>query len=286
MTVAVKAQKQAFTAFCYIQKGALTMNAFDSLLNYYSNYDENSRLTSRHGSVEFLTTLRYAEKYLKSGDKILEIGAGTGRYSHYFARKGYEVDAVELMPCNIEVFNANTEAGERIKITQGNATDLCFIPDNTYDVTLLLGPMYHLFTEDDQKAALQEAIRVTKQGGVIFVAYCMNDATVMQFCFLRQGLLNEHYKNLVDPETFKCHSNPEDIFVMMRTEEIDGLMQDLEVKRLHRVGTDMLTNYFRPQIDEMPDELFDEYLKYHFAICERADMVGNTNHLLDVLRKD
>ena len=73
------------------------MTTFEALTEYYGNYDEDGRLTSRHGKVEFLTTVKYIDKYLKRGDRIIEIGAGTGRYSHFFAQQGYQVDAVELI---------------------------------------------------------------------------------------------------------------------------------------------------------------------------------------------
>lgn len=74
------------------------------LTNYYNEYDEDGRLSMQAGSVEFLTTMKYIEKHLKSGMKILEIGAGTGRYSLAFAEKGYKVDAVELIEHNIDIF--------------------------------------------------------------------------------------------------------------------------------------------------------------------------------------
>ncbi len=64
------------------------------LIDYYNSYDENSRLELKHGTVEFLTTMRYIEKYIREGDNVLEIGAATGRYSHALARQGYTVDAV------------------------------------------------------------------------------------------------------------------------------------------------------------------------------------------------
>ena len=83
------------------------------LNEFYSSYDEDSRLLQRHGSVEFLTTMRYIEKYIKPGDRVIEIGAGTGRYSHALARQGYTVDAVELIGHNIEVFRKNTLPSER-----------------------------------------------------------------------------------------------------------------------------------------------------------------------------
>ena len=72
------------------------MEAKDYLDNYYSNYDEDGRLASRHGSVEFLTTMRYIEKYLFDGAKIIEIGAGTGRYSHALARRGFSARKLQL----------------------------------------------------------------------------------------------------------------------------------------------------------------------------------------------
>ena len=71
------------------------------LNEFYQSYDEDLRLTTRHGSVEFLTTMRYLERYLKPGDRLLEVGAGTGRYAHALARRGWLVDAVELVEHNI-----------------------------------------------------------------------------------------------------------------------------------------------------------------------------------------
>ena len=54
-------------------------DVFQTLTNFYSNYDEEGRLLSKHGQVEYLTTMRYIEKYLRPGMRVLEIGAGTGR---------------------------------------------------------------------------------------------------------------------------------------------------------------------------------------------------------------
>ncbi len=64
---------------------------------YYNHYDEDGRLQSRHGQVEYLTTMRYIKKYLRPGMRVIEIGAGTGRYSHALAREGHPVDATHHM---------------------------------------------------------------------------------------------------------------------------------------------------------------------------------------------
>ena len=107
------------------------------LIDFYNQYDEDSRLAPRHGSVEFLTTMRYIEKYIRPGHRVLEVGAGTGRYSHALAGRGYAVDAVELVEHNIEIFRQNTRPGEPVTITQGNAMDLSAFPDDAYDICLL-----------------------------------------------------------------------------------------------------------------------------------------------------
>ena len=253
---------------------------------YYGSYDEDQRLCSRHGSVEFLTTMRYIEKYLRPGMRVLEIGAATGRYSHTLARKGYRVDAVELVQHNIDIFKANTQPGEDVRIYQGNAKKLDMLSDETYDITLLLGPMYHLFTVPEQLEALSEAIRVTKKGGVVFSAYCGNEATMVQYCFGRGMIKEQRYRDLIDPVTFKASSDPAELFELYRKEDIDKLMAVFPVARLHYVGTDMATNYMRQTIDEMDDEMFNLYLRYHFAICERSDLVGASHHMLDIFRKD
>lgn len=261
------------------------METLKALTEFYSGYDEDSRLLSRHGSVEYLTTMRYIGKYLRPGMRILEIGAATGRYSHALARQGYQVDAVELVEHNIRIFEQNTQPGENVMIRQGNAVDLKMFEDDTFDITLLLGPMYHLFAVEEQRKALEEAVRVTKPGGVVLAAYCGNEATMVQYCFGRGLIRDEHLRSLIDPVTFKASSDPAELFQLYRKEEIDALLDGMPVERLHYVGSDMATMYMRQTVDEMEDEVFDLYLRYHFSICERSDLVGASHHILDVLRK-
>jgi len=257
------------------------------LVDFYNNYDENSRLEKKHGSVEFLTTMRYIKRYIKAGDHVLEIGAGTGRYSHTLARQGYTVDAVELVEHNIEIFRKNTQSTENITVTQGNALDLSALPDNKYDITLLLGPLYHLYTEKDKRQALREAIRVTKSGGIVFAAYVISDGCLLDEGFKRGNISVAGYieKGLLDSETFAAKSDPKDLFELVRKEDIDDLMSVFPVTRLHYVASDGCALFMREAVDGMDDEIFGLYMKYHFATCERQDLLGVTSHSLDIFRK-
>lgn len=258
----------------------------DELKAYYESWDEDTRLASRHGQVEFLTTMHFIDRYLRPGMRVLEIGAGTGRYSHALAQRGYEVDAVELIAHNIDVFRKKTQPGERVTIRQGNALDLADFADGSYDVTLLLGPMYHLHTEGEQKRALQEALRVTRRGGVLFAAYCGNDATMFQSGFGQGDIQREPYKSLIDPATFKAASTPGTLFHLYRKEDVDALMAGFAVKRLHYAAVDLNVCYLADAIDRMDDALFAQYMRYNLFLCERPDMVGLASHILDVSRKE
>ena len=257
------------------------------LVDFYETYEEDSRLASRHGSVEFLTTMRYVERYLRPGHRILEIGAGTGRYSHALARRGYQVDAVELVEHNMEIFRKNTLAGERISISQGNALDLSAFPDEQYDMVLLLGPLYHLYDQQDKRQAVREAIRVARRGGVIFAAYVISDGCLVDEGFKREHISVAEYvrTGLLDAQTFAARSEPKDLFELVRKEDIDRLMSVFPVKRLHYIAADGCALLLREAIDVMDEETFRLYLNYHFATCERGDMVGITSHALDIFQK-
>lgn len=260
------------------------METKDYLSRYYELNDEDNRLCSRHGMVEYLTTMRYIEQYLRPGMRIMEIGAATGRYSHALARKGYQVDAVELVEHNIDVFRQNTLPNQPVTIAQGNAMDLSAFESTTYDITLLLGPLYHLGTDTEKLRALSEAVRITKHGGYIMAAYCMNDAVVIQEGFMRGNLKTNPNDNMLT-ENFHCLYKPEEVFAVVRLEEIYDLTKDLPVVRSKTIATDGATNYLWNLVDRMDDEAFDNWVMYHFSTCERLDLIRATNHCLDILQK-
>ncbi len=258
----------------------------DHLESYYSLYDEDGRLLSRHGQVEYLTTMKYISEHLSalSDPAVLEVGAGTGRYSVTLAKQGFKVTAVELIKHNLDILTSKLDGSERITPILGNALDLSFLGDNHFDLTLVLGPMYHLYTREDKIKALREAVRVTKPGGKIMIAYCMNEPTVIQYVFGLNKLNEVMELNMLTPD-WHCISEPKDLFELVRTEDIAELDAELPVKRIKLVATDGATNYKREYIDAMDDETFAKWMDYHFAICERGDLIGASHHTLDILEK-
>lgn len=256
------------------------------LEQYYNLYDEDGRLASKHGKVEFITTMKYIHDYVKPGAKVLEVGAGTGRYSIALSREGYQVQAMELIEHNIEVFKSKLMDNEHIDIKQGNALDLLVYDNNSFDAILILGPMYHLYNEEDKVQVLNEAKRILKKDGYIFVAYCMNEPTIIQWAFADDGNnMLESLSNNMLTDDFACISKPADLFELVRVEDIERLSEKCELTRIKFIGTDMFSNYIKERIEEWSDEVYEIYLKYHFSICERSDVIGLSNHTLDILVK-
>ena len=254
------------------------------LEKYYENGKEDKRLIKdKAHQVEFLTTTRYVDRYLKKGDKILEIGAGTGRYSIHYTKKGYEVEAVELTKANIKVFQKQIEDNMKIKIRQANALNLNMYEDNTFDVTLLLGPLYHLFTKEEKEKAIEEAIRVTKPKGKIYLAYITNDAVIISYGLQKGNLLK--LKDVCEKD-FRVKEIPEEIFSVNYVEEFTEMMEKFSVKLLNQVAVEGITEKLENYINELSEEEYKVWLDYHFATCERKDLIGYSSHVLYICQKE
>lgn len=253
---------------------------------HYNKFNEEKRLDSRHGKVEYITSMKYIHKYIptdrdKSEVRILDIGAGTGRYSVALAEEGYDVTAIELVKHNLGLLKAKNSS---VKAKQGNALNLKKYPENYYDVVLLFGPMYHLYTYEDKLKALTEARRVCRVGGVILVAYIMNEYGVITYGFKEKHIMESLEKGKLTDD-FQIVSEAEDLYDYMRLENINKLNEDADLERIQIITPDGPANFIRPFLNALTEEEFDMFIKYHLSICERQDILGASAHTLDVLRK-
>lgn len=265
--------------------------AMTELEQHYNKFNEEKRLDSRHGQVEYITSMKYIHIYLeelkkeskKSVDeiKILDIGAGTGKYSVPLADEGYDVSAVELVKHNLGLLKAKNSA---VKAYQGNALKLKRFDEGQFDMALLFGPMYHLFSYEDKLKALTEAKRVVRPGGIILVAYLMNEYSVITYAFKEQHIM-ECLKEGRLTEDYHTVSQEKDLYDYMRTEDIERLNNEAGLTRIKIISPDGAANYIRPYLNRLTDEEFNEFIKYHLSTCERTDMLGAAAHTLDILRR-
>ena len=258
-------------------------NIKEILDKHYANIDEENRLVrDKAHYIEFLTTIKYIDKYLKQGDRILEIGAATGRYSLYYAKKGFQVDAIDLVQSNLKILESKITKEMNIKAMQGNALNLSMYKDNIFDITLVLGPLYHLFSQEEKEEAIKEAIRVTKQGGKIFFAYITNEAVILSYGLRKGNLLK--LKEICD-ENYKVKDIPNEVFSANFISEIEKTMKKFPIKKLKNIATDGLAPNLANYINNLSEEEYNVWLDYHFKNCEREDLLSVSSHILYICKK-
>lgn len=251
------------------------------LKNYYNKFNEDKRLTSRHGIVEFNTSIKYILKYLEqfSNPKILDLGAGTGRYSGYLSSLGYDVTAVELVKHNYKSITINYPL---VKAYLGNALDLSKFSDKSFDLIIMFGPIYHLHSTDEKVKALSEAKRILKDNGIIFVCYYMNDYAIIKHGFI-DGFINKKENNY--DSNFKINEDENELYSYSRLEDINKLNELVKLERIDIFTQDLLTDYFRKEINKMDEDTFNKYLDYIFKVSNRKDLIGIGSHIVDIVKK-
>ena len=259
------------------------MKEMSPIEQFYNKFNEEKRLGTRHGQVEFITSMKYILKYLEGKDnpKILDVGAGTGHYSVALANEGYDVTALELVQYNVGIIKSK---GSSVKAYKGNAMNLKRFEDNSFDLVMIFGPMYHLGSFEERLKALNEAKRVLKDDGFILVAYIMNDYTIIFHAF-GENTINKHVADNRFTEDFHCIPAEDDIYFSARIEDMDELNSAAGLERIQIVSADGAANYIRPVLNSLDEEGFKHFIEYHLATCERMDMMGAAAHTIDILHK-
>lgn len=251
------------------------------LEDYYNKFNEEKRLDSRHGQVEYRISMKYIHEYLNPGDKMIDIGAGTGRYSIPLFEEGYDVTAVELVQHNLGRLK---QKNPDIKAVKGNALKLKKFKDEEFDFALLFGPMYHLCTWEEKVQALKEAKRVVKPGGIIMVAYVMNEYGVVTYGFKERHVL-ECQKQRRFTEDFHTLPGEGELYDYVRIEDINALNGEAGLTRIKILSPDGPANYMRPFLNQLSEEEFEQFVAYQTSVCERTDLIGAGAHTVDILQR-
>ncbi|MBQ7429699.1 MAG: class I SAM-dependent methyltransferase [Butyrivibrio sp.] len=257
---------------------------------YAGAVEEKRLFYTKANETEFILTKHYIHKYLKSAAKILDIGAGCGAYTQALAEEGFTIDALDLHPDNVARMKELFENKSNISVHQGNALDLHEFPNDVYDLVLELGPIYHLENNEQRVKAIKEAVRVAKEGAPIFVSFVLQDAPLIEYIFQSEnpaeGIKEIGYERDTALVTDNTGSSIQLHTISAIDELTDKVLETLPVSKGPRFAQDGLSQVIKESVNNMSEESYNEWIQYLKATAERSDLMGYSNHVVQIFIKN
>jgi ubiquinone/menaquinone biosynthesis C-methylase UbiE len=244
--------------------------------------EEGRATLSRSSSLEFHYTKKHLEGLIKKTDRVLEIGCGTGYYGFYYADKCQEYLGIDIVPDHIDLFEQKIAESQitNISCQIGDATDLKHINDESFNVVLCLGPMYHL-PPNERELVFAECKRVCKTDGIIAFAYINKIGVYAGAC-----IIDDHYPN---EQANKCviengtDDMRPDLFFYTTPEEMNTTAIKYGLKKIKNLGTDFFITM--NIVNAMSDEEFQFMRPLYDLMTSYESCTGMSNHALLICKK-
>lgn len=258
----------------------------DKIFSKYSGtggkIDDGRENQSRSDSLEFHYTKKHLDGFIKPTDRILEIGCAAGYYGFYYKDKCREYVGIDLFPPHIELLNQRIKEHKITNMSAlvGDAINLSNIPDNSFDVVLHLGPMYHL-PKEERELAFKESARVCKSGGIIAFAYIVSIGTYAGAC-----VIDGNYPNKTTNE-FVLNKGTDDrrpgLFYYTTPEEMEETAIQYGLSKIKNLGTNFMCLLQR--VNEMTDEQFEVMRPLYDLMANHESCTGMAGHALLICSK-
>ena len=248
------------------------------------------RLKTKHPHEKYITT-HMMDRYIRPGDRILDIGGGPGHYSIHYARLGHDVTLIDLSDENVRFAKKKArQYGVKMKALQGNALDLSAFPDASFDVVFLMGPLYHLMEKESRQKAILEAKRVLKPGGYLFASF------ILMFGGVIWGL-REMPETILMPkeqELFDIAAKGEDYafqaftYSYMTTvrdaKELFASIPDLRTETVF--GQESILAAYKNTLKASTRKVREAWYEYALRYCEKEEYLTHSEHLMIIAEKE
>ncbi|MEG0767354.1 MAG: class I SAM-dependent methyltransferase [Clostridia bacterium] len=243
------------------------------------------------GRPEFLLTSRYMARYIKPGDRVLDVGGGPGRYAHALAERGCEVTLYDLAEENVAFAQRMAKTrGLSLRAVCGDAREVDRVLEGPFDHVLLMGPLYHLLEEADRVKAVEACIRLLKPNGTFFASFIVIFAGIIYAMkFAPQILLSSDASEqafrtcVLRQESYAGDAFTQAFFVQQA--EIMPFMARFPLEKLHLFGQEGILSPCEAHIASQGPEVMDAWLDLSEAIGEREELLSWSEHLMYVGRK-
>ena len=260
-------------------------NNKDLILKQYGDgiKEENRHKRSRASSLEFYYTKKHLEPYITKETKILEIGCGTGYYGMYYADKCKEYYGIDIVPSHIEIFKKKIEEScyGNLTCSVGDATDIKEVEDNSYDVVLCLGPLYHL-SPDEKETVIKECYRVCKPNGIAAFSYINKIGLYAGACISTEFT---DYPNKLGNKTLEDGYDYEKpgLYWYTTPEDMESMTQEHGFEKILNLGVDFFI--IMKYVDKASDEKFELIKPLYDQMASHESCTGMSNHALLICRK-
>lgn len=159
------------------------------VIDFYNKSDEDSRLQLGLGPLEFERNKELISRFISNKNShIADVGGGTGHYASWLSNLGHQVTLIDPVAKHISTAEKKAKKCKNpFKAIIGEAGKLP-LQNNSFDVVILHGPLYHLQKESDRIQALKEAHRVCKTNGIV-LGFAIN-YTASTLAALQSGMLH------------------------------------------------------------------------------------------------
>jgi S-adenosylmethionine-dependent methyltransferase len=242
----------------------------------------------RH-KVEFELTKRYLNRYIKPGDKVLDLGGGPGRYSLYLAELGCDVTLADLSEKNVEfAVNKAREQGLALRGLQIDARDLATIEDNQFDYVLCMGPMYHLKNEGDRAKTVTECLKKLKQNGIIFVAFISSYSFVWDYLirnpeFILDNDRRSELNKIADGKDFAGKGFSDNFYISPKN--VLPFFNQFNLEKLHLLNSESFLYLREPELLGQKPEVINAWLDLAEQVCEHEDLLSMAEHIMYIGEK-
>lgn len=258
---------------------------------YYDRaaHGEASRL--RMHELERDITLRYFQEYLPAAGRLLEIGAGTGVYTLWLARRGHHVTAVDISEAMIETCRkrvAEEKLDTKVDCWVGDSRDLGFLAESAYDAVLLMGPLYHLVLKKDRIKALREASARLRPGGLIFSALISRFGIIGHLLKHQPDWVRkqEEVRSIIERGR-ELEDRPKGLWrgYYVTVEEVGLLHEESGFETLVLAGVEPAISTDDESYNRLAGETRALWLDLLYELSSEPSLVASSRHLLYIGRK-
>lgn len=257
------------------------------------NYDQDPEAEWRRtdNTIEFCITARMLERMISPGEKVLDIGGGPGRYSLWLAGKGCEVTLFDLSSGNVAFARKKAaQMGLRLQTICGNAMEEALYPNEQFDHVLVMGPMYHLFREDDRRRVIENALNCLKPGGKIYVAFINLMAGLYYYLDERpEGLAEElelgngYGECVLGNRSWQGKAFTEARFDVLS--DIVSLTGSFGLKQVTVFGQEGFLGAHLKKVEALPETHRNLWIDYAYGTCEQPEYLAMASHIMYVGEK-